>query len=73
MKVCSQAANEPTVPQVKKNKWQQLFKKRQLQKYSLKTEFIEEYIEFEYESDKLSQFTTDIQSNLHYFDFTFVH
>jgi hypothetical protein len=55
MKVCSPSENEGTVPQVKKNKWKQLFKRRQAQKYSLRAESIEENIEFEYESDKFSQ------------------
>ena len=55
MKVCSPCQKEGTVPQVKKNKWKQLFKRRQVQKYSLRAGCIEENIEFEYESDKFSQ------------------
>lgn len=55
MKVCSSSEKEGTVPQVKKNKWKQLFKRRQVQKDSWRSEIIEENIEFEYESDKLSQ------------------
>lgn len=55
MKDFSRTHATPPIHPSQKNKWKKLFKSRVGRKYANSSEVTEEYIEFEFDSDKLSQ------------------
>lgn len=60
------------IPQSSKNKWKRLFKSRISRKHSQLTQADPEDPVAEFESDRSSQSTNDIQNNIDYFDFSFI-
>lgn len=58
--------------QARKHKWKRLFKSRLSRKLSQLTQDGSEDPLLEFESDRSSQSTNDIQNNVDYFDFSFI-